>query len=744
MLPHPPTSFVGRESELAEARRLLAGTRLLTLTGPGGAGKTRLATELARRTEAEFADGAVFVALAAVRDPALVAVQVAGALGLHDSRGTVLLDHVAANLLGREILLVIDNMEQVLEAGGFVADLLAATDAVRVVVTSRAPLHLTWEQEMPVPPLSEAVQLFADRASASVPGFAVTGGNVDTVRGIAERLDGLPLAIELAAARVRVLPPEAILERIDDSLALLVSDNRDIPDRQRTLRATIAWSHELLSESAQRLFAVCSVFRGGIDLTSLDDVCAAIGLDDSVLDPVTELVEHSLLRRADDGGRPRFTMLETVREFAAEQLAADPEMRAVTDAHARVFGRLVEDLPRPPAAPDRAGLDVLELEHDNLRAALDHCSASAPENGLRMANRLTGFWSIRGHFSEGRRRLATLRELVSDDDPEWGDALAFEAWLATDQGDREAALPLLEQAVERARPAGDQAREAEALLFRGRARLVIGDPAGGSDDIERSLALREASGDPVGLAGALWLAGAAAHFHGDRDLSRQRLERSVALSTDADLAVISARALQLLGVVHLDLDDASGAEAALAKAVPAIVDLGDRFAIPVGLSALAGLAARRERPRSALRLAGAAAAFEKVNQTNRPQFIRTLLEGWLAPVVAEVGGAARRLQGEGDGIPIDELIAAGLDPRPEDPWRVGTSPGLTDREREIAALVARGLTNRQIAEQLVLSVRTVETHVGRVLTKLGFSTRGELTAWAHEDGLMTDLRSEAT
>lgn len=743
-MPQPPTSFVGRDRELAEAQSLLAGTRLLTLTGPGGAGKTRLAIELARRTAADFPDGASFVPLAAVRDPALVPVEVAGALGLQDSRGTALLDHLSANLSGRELLLVLDNMEQVLEAGDFVADLLAATDAVRILVTSRAPLHLAWEQELPVPPLSEAVELFAARASSSVPGFSLTEGHAATVGRIAERLDGLPLAIELAAARVRVLPPEAILARLDHSLALLVSDNRDVPDRQRTLRATIASSYELLSEPARRLFAACSAFRGGIDLTALEEVCCATGPGDPLLDPVTELVDHSLLRRAGRGEVPRFVMLETVREFAAELLADSPEQHATHGAHAQVFWRRVEHLPRLPAAPNRAGLDLLELEHDNLRAALDHLSGTDPGAALRMANRLSGFWSIRGYFSEGRRRLAVLRELAPDHDGEWLDALTCEAWLATDQGDRGAALPLLEHAVEGARAAGDQVREAEALLCRGRIRGITGDPAGFRDDIERSLALREESGDPAGLAGALWLAGAAAHFQGDGPLAMQRLERSVALSAEVGLSVIRARALQLLGVVRLDNDDPGGAESALAEALPEILDLGDRFAVPIGLSGLAGLAARRGRSRSALRLAGAAAAYEQVNQTNRPQFMRALLDRWLLPVLDEVGTAARRLQDEGRGMPIDEAIAAGLDPRPEDAWHVGMAPGLTDREREIAGLVARGMANREIAEKLVLSVRTVETHVGRVLTKLGLRTRGQLTAWAHEEGLMSDVRGEIT
>lgn len=736
MLPQPPTSFVGREKELAEAQSLMDRCRLLTLTGPGGAGKTRLAIELARRTAP---DDASFVPLSAVRDPALVPMEIAAALGLQDSRGTALIDHLAANLAGRQMLLVIDNMEQVLDASAFVADLLAATDELRVVATSRAPLHVSWEQEMPVPPLSEAVQLFAARAAATVPGFSVTEANAAAIGEIATRLDGLPLAIELAAARIRVLSPEAILDRLDDSLALLVSDNRDIPDRQRTLRATIAWSHSLLSETAQRLLAICSVFRGGIDLAVLEEVFAT---DASLLDSLTELVDHSLLRRVDHGGQPRFGMLETVREFAAEQFAAGSELEAARTAHAAAFWRRVEHLPRPPATPDRAGLDVLELEHDNLRAALDHYAVSEPRMALKMAIRLTGFCSIRGHFSEGRRWLSTLRELVEVDDTDRVDALTCEAWLATDQGDREAAMPLLDQSVDRARAWGDPVREAEALLARGRVRLIIGDPTGGEDDIEKSLSLREASGDPAGLAGALWLAGAAADFRGDRALSIQRLERSVSFGGDAGLADVRARALQLLGIVRLEGDDPSGAAEALAEAVPAVVDLGDRFAIPIGLSGLAGLAVRRGRPRSALRIAGYADAYEQVNQTNRPQSIRAVLRRWLAPTLDEVGAAARRLQSEGRDMPLEEVIAAGLDPRPEDPWHVGASPGLTDREREIATLVASGLSNRQIADQLVLSVRTVETHVGRALTKLGFASRGELTAWAHGEGLIAGLRGE--
>ena len=340
MLPRPSTSFVGRESELAQARGLLADTRLLTLTGPGGCGKTRLAIELAGRTPEDFPHGVHFVSLAAVRDPALVPVSTARGIGLQDARGTPLLEHLGGYLAERDVLLILDNMEQVLGARDFVADLLAATARPRILVTSRSPLHLSWEQEFPVPPLRvpgrgsavsaasvagcESVRLFAVRAAASVPGFTVTGRERGRDRGHRGRLDGLPLAIELAAARVKLLPLAAILARLEHSLGLLVSGRRDVPDRQRTLRATIAWSYDLLSQAAKRLLAVCSVFRGGIDLAVLEAVCAAaVDLRVPVLDALAELVDHSLLRRAGAASESaaRFAMLETVREFAAEQLA---------------------------------------------------------------------------------------------------------------------------------------------------------------------------------------------------------------------------------------------------------------------------------------------------------------------------------------------------------------------------------------------------------------------------------------
>jgi non-specific serine/threonine protein kinase len=625
---------------------------------------------------------------------------------------------------------------------------------LRIVVTSRSPLHVTGEQEFPVPPLRlpeptprvsasslsgcESVQLFAARAAASVPGFAVTDENAAAVAGIVERLDGLPLAIELAAARTKVLPPETIRARLVDSLGLLVGGNRDAPDRQRTLRATIAWSHDLLSEPARGLLAACSVFRGGFTLDHVETVGArTLDLGVPVLAALEELVDQSLVRLTTPSARdPRYTMLETVREFAAEQLRARPEHDPVHRAHASVFWDLAKDLARPPSSPDRVGLDLLELEHDNFRAALDWYGEAEPAMALRLANRLTGFWSIRGHFSEGRRRLVSVLDVLDPDDPERLDALNGAAWLAVDQGDRAAAVRLLDESIRLAHDAHDPVREAAGLYYRGRAKLIIGDPAGGRAEIERALELQTAAGDDVGFAAALWLAGAAAMFDDDYETAVPRLERCVELCAQRQLPAVEARALQLLGVNRLERGDIGGAKAALAKGVPATVDIGDRFAIPVGLSALAGLAARTGRPRAALNLAGAAAAYEEVNQTNLPQKIRTELDAWLAPVRTKVGAAAQMLWDQGRRLSLDEALRLGLDETPEDAWRVGASPPLTPREREVALLVAEGLSNRDIANRLVLSVRTVEVHVDRILTKLGFSNRTQLAAWAHDQGLL--------
>jgi predicted ATPase len=428
-LPRPLTSFIGRERELAEARRLLERSCLLTLTGPGGTGKTRLCIELAAGVAGNYPDGVYFVRLAPVRDPRLVLSSIAQGVGLPDSKGRPLVEHLADHLRDRRLLIVLDNFEHVLSAAPVVAELLGGARDLRILVSSRSPLRVSGEQECPVPPLAlpqqapipaasavacESVRLFAERAAAVVPGFVVDEQNAAAVAQIVCRLDGLPLAIELAAARVRLLPPEAILERLEHSLGLLTGGGRDLPDRQQTLRATIEWSYDLLGEGGRRLLAGCSVFRGGIDLAVIESVSAEAGIGVSVLDGLQELADQSLLRQLRASGTPRYLMLETVREFAAERLAGTPDQAAgLRGAHAAAFLAVAGQAGRPLTGPGQQDwLERLDLEHDNLRAAIDWYCQQDPAAALRMAAAMSLFWSLRGHYTEGRQRLRRLLGLV--------------------------------------------------------------------------------------------------------------------------------------------------------------------------------------------------------------------------------------------------------------------------------------------------------------------------------------------
>src|SRR5579872_7036162 len=328
-LPKPLTSFIGRERELALARRLLAGSYLVTLTGPGGSGKTRLCIALAAAVADDYLDGVYFVPLAPVRDPGLVPSTIARSIGLQDARDRPLMEHLVSQLCGRQLLLVLDNFEHLLAAAPIVTRLLQETSAVRILVSSRSSLRISGEQECPVPPLTvpdethptaaslavfEYVPVFTERAAAALPGFTLDDENAAAIADIARRLDGLPLAIELAAARVKLLPPEAILARLEHSLSLLTGGGRDLPDRQQTLRATIAWSYNLLTGGARRLLAACSVFVGGASLEAIETVCdeaADIGVP--VLDALQELADHSLVRQLPRPGAPRYALLETIR-----------------------------------------------------------------------------------------------------------------------------------------------------------------------------------------------------------------------------------------------------------------------------------------------------------------------------------------------------------------------------------------------------------------------------------------------
>jgi len=477
-LPKPLTSFIGREHELAQAKQLLQGSYLVTLTGPGGSGKTRPCIAVATEVAAEYPDGVYFVPLAPVRDPQLVPSTIAQAIGLQDPRDRPLMEHLVSQLRERQLLIVLDNFEHLLAGAPVVTQLLQETSALRILVSSRSSLRVSGEQECPVPPLAvpdpdarptaaslaacESVRLFAERAAAAVPGFTISDENAPAIARIARRLDGLPLAIELAAARVKLLPPEAILPRLEHSLGLLTGGSRDLPDRLQTLRATIAWSYDLLTEGARRLLAACSVFAGGASLEAIEAVCdAAVDIGLPVLDGLQELADQSLLRQVPGPGSSpvRYAMLETIREYAAERLDEMPEADRARGAHAATFLALVEAGGRQHAGlAKKAWLERLETEHNNIRAALSWYREHDPPAALRLAASLPAFWSLRGHHTEGRQRLGELLGLVPDESTARVSALNGAGWLAIDQGGYAEAARMLGEGIRIGRALSDTTR----------------------------------------------------------------------------------------------------------------------------------------------------------------------------------------------------------------------------------------------------------------------------------------------
>ena len=755
-LPKPLTSFIGRERELAQAKRLLADSYLVTLTGPGGSGKTRLCIALAAAVAGDYLDGVYFVPLAPVRDPGLVPSTIARSIGLQDARDRPLMEHLVSQLCGRQLLLVLDNFEHLLAAAPIVTRLLQETSAVRILVSSRSSLRISGEQECPVPPLTvpdethptaaslaacESVRLFAERAAAALPGFTLDDENAAAIADIARRLDGLPLAIELAAARVKLLPPEAILPRLDHSLGLLTSGRRDLPDRQQTLRATIAWSYDLLTEGARRLLAVCSVFAGGVSLEVIETVCdAAVDIGLPVLDGVAELVDQSLLRQLPRPGPVRYVMLETIREYAAERLAAMPEAEQVRGAHAAAFLALVEADGRPHAGLARKEwLEQVDAEHNNIRAALSWYRQHDPPAALRLAASMSAFWSLRGHHTEGRQRLGELLGLVSSSSVVRVSALNGASWLAIDQGDYARAADMLGESIGLSQALGDTVGEAIATVYLGRCTMSAGRIAEGAPDVERAVALVSQTADGPATVFVTFYSALVAMLTGRLEAACDLFARCGTRAAELDLAPLRARCRMMLGYPLLDLGELSAARTALAEGFQMSADVGDRWFVQLGLGAFAGLAAKTGRPRLALRLAGAAEAYRDKNEFTMPEPIDEIVDRWLAPTRAKAGRAAGRLLAEGRKLSPEEAVGLVLANEPDDASRLGprrgSSSALTRREAEVAALAARGLTNRDIAAQLFLSVRTVEVHVNHVLTKLGFRTRTQLAAWALEEGL---------
>ena len=681
-LPTQLTSFIGRRREVAEAGRLLAANRLLTLTGPGGTGKTRLSLQVAAEVADQFRDGVFFVPLEPISDPALVPSTIAATLGVQDSSNRPALDRLLDHLKDRQVLLVLDNFEQVVGGAPAVGEILRASPGSKAIVTSRAPLRVSGEQEFAVPPLGlppsasagvealtqyEGVTLFIERAIAVRSDFQVTNANAPAVAMICSRLDGLPLAIELAAARIRLLPPEAILERLEHRLSLpggVVA--RDLPARQQTLRGAIAWSHDLLDEAGKRLYARCGVFVGGFGLTEAELICGPaeeLGID--VLDGLASLADQSLLRQDDVGGQPRFRMLETIREFALEQLASSGEETEIRRRHAEAYLALVRGAEPELLGKDQTRwLDVLEREHDNIRAALTWASESGEvEMAVAIASSFWRFWHMRGHLGEGASRMASLMDLTRDsDDPELRfRMLTTMGGVVYWQGELPTAATYYDGALAIARELGDRKRLADALYNAAFPYFVSSaDLPRAGEYAAEGLALFRELGDEAGIAKALW---AVANVH------RLRAEYQSAIPVLEEAADRFRRlgdqfnlawSLHTLGLVYFHLDDMATAARYWRESLETFAAARDVSGIAMGFDNHASIASRAGDHIRALRLAAASSALTSASGAGLRSVINAM-EGRGAQLEAVPPQEAERAVAEGQALTIDQAIAYALE-----------------------------------------------------------------------------------
>ncbi|MGW2651080.1 ATP-binding protein [Streptomyces sp. NPDC001393] len=755
-LPAQSTPFIGRRQEVTDIRGLLSSSRVLTLTGPGGVGKTRLAMHVAAEVRRAFRDGIWLVELAPLDDPALVAHSIVDALAISERSVRQPIEFLSKYLADKTLLLILDNCEHLLDACAVVADaLMRAGPDIRILTTSRQPLGLPGEQIFVVRPLAvpdpnaatsiaelltyDAVNLFVTRAASVLPGFTLTERNAEAVGALCSRLDGLPLAIELSAVRLRALSPEQVLERLDKRFRLLTGGSRAALPRQQTLHDLVDWSFRLCSRAEQTFWMRASVFAGSFDLDAAEEVCSDDELPrTAVLDVVAGLVDKSVLLREEHENSVRYRLLESIRQFGQDQLAEESDVLAWRRRHRDHYLRLMEETGADlfsPEGPSR--LERIRLEHANLRAALGFSSAQPGEAavGMRAAALLWfTWWREPSLLSEGRRWLDLL--LAADTAPTVARAHALWAngALAVLQQDNDAARAMLTESTSLAQKLGDSSARAYAELFTGHVAMAEADFATAVRLLGHATEELRAIGDPFGTVVALYRLALAASGLGDGEQASRSAAECIDLCSRHGAAWLVPYGRWVQALEHWRRGEVAQAVTQARETARAHWASGDRIGTAQAIEVLAWCATAQGDTKRAAQLFG---TLDAVWRTVGAPLFGFPHARYHDECVAECRNAlgtkafATAVE-RGARLSFDDVVAYALDQRPEaEPPASGHDPTpLTRREHQVADLVAQGMSNKEIAMTLVISRRTAEAHVEHILTKLGFTSRAQIVVWA--------------